>query len=96
MTDTGHNYENIKLMTLSLKTQERTFISNEMSGIKMFCIVPALFLFRGEFDCCFNLLLQKSTSPHVRMSFEQHQRNAGLVFIILEKEHRSQLWHSSS
>lgn len=98
----------MKLMTLCLKTQERTFISNEMSGIKMFCIVSVLFLFKGEFDCCFNLLPQKSTSPDVRMSeceknikvpsgdspsvFEQHQRNAGPALIILEKEHQTQLW----
>lgn len=112
MTDTGHKHENIKPMTLSLQTQERTFISNEMSGIETFCVVPVLFLFRGEFDCCFNLLPQKSTSPDVRMSereasikvpggdstsvFEQQQRNAGLVLIILEKEHHTQLSHSSS
>lgn len=46
VTDTGHKHENIKPMTLSLQTQERTFISNEMSGIKTFCLVPVLFSFQ--------------------------------------------------
>lgn len=108
MTDTWHKWENMKLMTLCLKTRERTLLSNEMRGIKMFRIVSVLFLFQVEFDCCFNLLPQKITSPYVRMSeceknikvpsgdstsvFEQHQRNTRLALVFLKKEYQTQLW----